>query len=617
MPCFQRSFEMQMALSNRTEAQIDVTCAPSTTRIGDAAASLARRMARANRVSPWYSISCLGWPRRRLAPAARMIAATGIVISVPASWVRLKKGFPSGAKAHSDWFAFTYGLKPVPFKPSQCLYPAVLDRVAVNGQDGIYLKTIGRAKGGSLANQRGNAREVYLHRGAGESYGLRAGVLGPIETLAQSVSAMAPTTSPSLTIPLVFALAGNATWFVYLLATVATLLVGFCVSQFARLSASPGSLYTYTANTLPPVFGVTAAWGLLLAYLATGASVAGGALYYASVLSQQMLHWAPPALPVLAVVCAVATYVAYRDVKLSAELMLWIEIVSVSLILIVLAFMLFRFGLRFDVDQFRLKDVKISALGPALVLSMFSFVGFESAASMGAEARDPLRTIPRAVLQCAILAGVFFMLCSYSEVLGFRGESGKLSDSTSPLHLLAAKAGVTPLGVAIDFGAMVSMFACVLACTTAAARVLMRMARGGLLPAALERTSRRHGTPGLAVALSGGLVFAATMVMSMRGVSGSDMYDLLGSLSVFGFLTAYALVALALPFARRALGRHSSAVAAVSAFTVVVMILIVVFDLRSASDAAHARIPYIYLAYIAAGLAWYVLRRGKAITAVG
>jgi len=53
--------------------------------------------------------------------------------------------------------------------------------------------------------------------------------------------------------------------------------------------------------------------------------------------------------------------------------------------------------------------------------------------------------------------GRFFMLCSYSEVLGFRGESSKLNDSTSPLHLLASKAGISPLGVAIDIGAFVSM----------------------------------------------------------------------------------------------------------------------------------------------------------------
>jgi amino acid transporter len=101
--------------------------------------------------------------------------------------------------------------------------------------------------------------------------------------------------------------------------------------------------------------------------------------------------------------------------------------------------------------------------------------------------------------------------------------------------------------------------------------------------------------------------------MSLRNVTGSDMYDLLGSLSVFGFLTAYALVALALPFARSALGQHSPTVAVVSVITVIVMILIGAFDVRSSSDPAHARIPWIYLAYILAGIAVYLLRRRQAV----
>ena len=455
-------------------------------------------------------------------------------------------------------------------------------------------------------------RKVSAHDSGTESYGLRKGVLGPIETLAQSVSAMAPSTSASLTIPLVFAYAGSATWFVYLLATVSMLLVGFCISRFARLSASPGSLYTYTANTLPPAFGVAAAWGLLLAYLATGASVAGGALYYATVLSAQFFHWAPPAIPTLALVCAVAGLIAYRDVKLSAEVMLWIEAVSVGLIVIVLVLLPVHIGLQLDTSQFQLKGISFRSLGPALVLSIFSFVGFEGATTLGGEVRDPLRTIPRAVLQCALLAGGFFMLCAYSEVLGFRGQSAALSSSTSPLHMLAAKAHVSPLGVAIDCGAFISMFACVLACATAAARVLLRMAHDGLLPSALQRTNARHGTPGAAVALSIALMFAATAAMALHGDTGSTMYDLLGSLSVFGFLTAYALVALALPFARRALGQHSHVLAAISVLTVAVILMIAIFDLNSAEDIVHARIPYLYLAYIAAGLAWYALRRRKA-----
>jgi amino acid transporter len=468
-----------------------------------------------------------------------------------------------------------------------------------------------------VSDPKNATAEVYSERDRSENYGLHAGVLGPLETLAQSVSAMAPSTSPSLTIPLVFAIAGNATWFVYLLATGATLLVGFCVSRFARLSASPGSLYTYTADTLPSIFGVAAAWGLLLAYLATAASVAGGALYYTNVLSQQFLHWTPPVLITLVAVCVAAGFVAYRDVKLSAELMLWIEICSVSLICIVLTVMPVRFGFHLDMDQFRLRGVSFSSLGPALVLSMFSFVGFESATTLGGEARGPLRTIPRAVIQCAILAGIFFVLCSYSEVLGFRGESGKLSDTTSPLHLLATRAGVSLLGTGIDFGAFISMVACVLACVTAASRVLLRMARERLLPPVFEKTSRRHGTPLAAVVLSTCLVFLPTAVMSLHGISGSDVYDLLGSLSVFGFLTAYALVAVALPFARHARGQHSNALAVVSVLAVLVVGLIAVFDLRSTTDVAHARLPYIYLIYIAAGLAWYAARRKRAAVAGG
>lgn len=450
---------------------------------------------------------------------------------------------------------------------------------------------------------------MYARQPANENYGLRNGVLGPLETLAQSISAIAPSTSPSLTIPLVFALAGNTTWFVYLMATCAALLVGFCVSRFARLSASPGSLYTYTANTLPPAFGVAAALGLLLAYLATGASVAGGALYYVNLVSLQFLHWSPPGIPVLALVCAAAGWVAYRDIKLSAELMLWIEVISVSLIMLVVAVMPVRFGFHLDLDQIRLRGVTFSSLGPAMVLSMFSFVGFESATTLGAEARDPLRTIPRAVLLSAFLVGGFFILCSYSEVLGFRGETGKLSETTSPLHLLATKAGIAPLGIAIDFGALISMVACVLACTTAAARVVLRMTHAGLLPAVFEQTNQRHGTPGAAIALSAGLMFVGTAAMQLRGFTGSEMYDLMGSLSVFGFLTAYALVAVSLPFARRAVGQHSLAVAAVSALTVLVLVLITVFDLRSTADAAHARIPYLYVMYIAVGFVWYAAKR--------
>ena len=43
-----------------------------------------------------------------------------------------------------------------------------------------------------------------------------------------------------------------------------------------------------------------------------------------------------------------------------------------------------------------------------LILALFSFVGFDSAKTLGAEAREPLKTIPRAVIQSALLSWGYF-----------------------------------------------------------------------------------------------------------------------------------------------------------------------------------------------------------------
>src|SRR6202041_1720648 len=137
----------------------------------------------------------------------------------------------------------------------------------------------------------------------------------------------------------------------------------------------------------------------------------------------------------------------------------------------------------------------VSGMRLGMVLALFSFVGFESATALGAEARNPLRTIPRAVLQSAIGLGVLFVVCAYAEVMGFRGLPTTLVQSAAPFHVLAQQMGVSALGVAVDGGATLSMFACVLACITAAARVLLLMAYNGLTPAGLSRTHDRNETP--------------------------------------------------------------------------------------------------------------------------
>jgi amino acid transporter len=172
------------------------------------------------------------------------------------------------------------------------------------------------------------------------SYGLRWEALSSMETLAQSVSTIAPTTTPAATIPLVCALAGNGTWLAYVLATAAILLVALCISKFTRYSSSPGSLYTYAAKTLPPPFAATAAWSLLLAYVCTGASVIGGFYHYGRLLVRDATGHVPSIVLLTVLVTTMSIWIAWRDVKISARLMLWIEAVSVSLILIVVLLVL-------------------------------------------------------------------------------------------------------------------------------------------------------------------------------------------------------------------------------------------------------------------------------------
>ena len=99
-----------------------------------------------------------------------------------------------------------------------------------------------------------------------------------------------------------------------------------------------------------------------------------------------------------------------------------------------------------------------------IVLVVFGFSGFESATSLGDEAKKPLKTIPKSVMQSAIWAGAFFMVTAYIVVLGFSGSSQDLAKTEEPLAFLASQAGVSWLGELISVGALLSFFACTLAC---------------------------------------------------------------------------------------------------------------------------------------------------------
>jgi amino acid transporter len=440
-------------------------------------------------------------------------------------------------------------------------------------------------------------------------YGLRREILSPMETLAQSVSTIAPTTTPAATIPLVCALAGNATWLAYALATAAVLLVGLCISRYARHSASPGSLYTYASMTLPPWLSATVAWSLLLAYVATGSSVIGGFYHYANILLRDATGHVFSAVVLATLVTAISIWIAYRDIKISARLMLWIEAASVTVIVIVVVLLLVRNGWHLDAEQMHLHGMTGSGLRLGLVLALFSFVGFESATTLGSEARNPLVTIPRAVIQSALLAGAFFTVCAYAEVLGFHTVGQDLGASQAPMYVLAKVGGVPVLGLLIDIGALVSMFAGTLACITAAARVLLLMAHNGLAHNSLSATHSRNRTPSRAVVITGIAALLPVAVLAARGASGLDIYGWLGSLATYGFIVAYALVCIALPRYLRDHKVFRPGAQIIPWLAGAAMLLALAGNLYPVPEGPYGKLPYIYLAYLTAGLLWFAVRR--------
>jgi amino acid transporter len=360
---------------------------------------------------------------------------------------------------------------------------------------------------------------------------------------------------------------------------------------------------------LPPWLGAVAAWSLLLAYIATGASVAGGFYYYANILLSDVSGRAISTVVLTLAVTGVSVWIAARDVKISARLMLWFEAASLVVILTVILLVLGRHGPHADMAQFHLRGMTGSGLRLGLVLALFSFVGFESATTLGAEAVNPLRTIPRAVIQSAIIAGVFFTLCAYTEVLGFHIVDQDLGTSQAPMHVLARVGGVPVFGTLIDIGVMVSMFAGTLACITAAARVLLLMSHNGLVHGGLRATHVSKETPVRAVLVTGTATMLPVVVLAARHASGLDVYGWMGSLATYGFIVAYALVCVAVPRYLRDRGVHWAGARIVPWLAFLAMLFALVGNLYPVPEGPYGKLPYVYLGVLAAGMLWFVVAR--------
>ena len=443
-----------------------------------------------------------------------------------------------------------------------------------------------------------------VNRG-GHSYGLKSASLSPLETLGQSIANIAPTATPTVVIPLVFAVSGGATWLAYLIATVSILFVAASINQFARRSASPGSFYSYTITGLGPFWGAVTGFALLIAYIGCASAVTTGFSNYANVFLGEVFHgFKVPAVILIGISVLAAWYVAYKDIKLSTRLSLALEFASVSLILLLVGVTLYRFGWKLDLDQLTLKGTSLDALRGGLVLAIFSFTGFESAATLGSEAKNPLKSIPRAIVRSAVIVGGLFVLASYAQVIGFQGYSETLDKSTAPLNVLANRAGLSSIGLLIDLGAIISFFACVLASINAGARILFLMGRHGVFHASTGDAHHKNETPHIAVTIASVLAFIPAAILSIRGAVDFDIYGWVGTIATFGFIVAYIAISVAAPVYLKRRGELKAQHIIFSTIAIISLVVATIGNIYPVPSYPYNILPYIFLGLLLAGVAW-------------
>ncbi len=441
-------------------------------------------------------------------------------------------------------------------------------------------------------------------RPSGAPSGLRARCLTFPETLAQSVANISPTLTPVVIVPLVFASAGAGTWLAYLFAMIGLILVGANINQFARRSATPGSLYSFVTRGLGVHAGFVTGWCLILAYLLTAMAVLAGTVNYAGLLLAEM-HLHAPRVLVYALATLGVWLIAYKDIRLSTRVMLVLEVVSMALILILGVIVMLKRHTLVDGTQLNLGALHVAGLKAGLILAIFSFVGYESATTLGDEARNPHVTIPRSVLLSALISGTFFMLTAYIAVMGFEGLPGSLADSTAPFNDLARGFGVGAFGVLISVGAVISLFACALASVNAASRVIFSMSHGGIFTAHVGRAHTTNQTPHLAVSLSCALILALPAMLLRRGVALLDVFSDLSTIATFGFLVVYVLISIAAPLYLKRLGELSSAGILKSIGAILFMVPPVIASVYPMPAPPADQFPLYFAAYLGTGALWY------------
>ncbi len=357
--------------------------------------------------------------------------------------------------------------------------------------------------------------DVKLHRNLSvwEAIGISLALMAP--SMAASINPQGTAGTVGRAVPLAFALA-----------FVGVLLVAYTFVRLTQRFHHSGSVYGFVGATLGPRIGVIAGWALAGTYTfyAVTTAMAGGRFAAGFLDSIRIWKNQPSWVGFLlgAIGLVLVWWIAIRPARGGTRVLLAAEGITVLLILIVIVVVFAKLAghsgpgkLGLDWSVFSVPSgTPITAVFLGVVFGFLSFAGFEAASTLGEETKQPNRDIPRAILGVAIFGGIYFVVVTAVEAMGFGTSKAGVAafiNSQSLIGDLGGQYVSSWIGNIITLGAMVSAFSCALACTVGAARLIFALGRDGMLPARLAHIAPGRRTPTFS---TGAIVLGAYVIIA-------------------------------------------------------------------------------------------------------
>jgi amino acid transporter len=334
---------------------------------------------------------------------------------------------------------------------------------------------------------------------------LARGAIGFREVVFQSITHMAPAAAVAFSIPFGMAFAGGATPLAVILALIGSLFVALSIGQLAKHIPSAGSFYTYASKSLHPSIGFLVGWAYAFVEPLVAPLLFLNLGFAAADVFHTEFHWAADLWWPWAMLGAVVVFLlGYLGIRVSAGTGTVLGIFEILVFTLVAATLIIKadhntlavFGTKYANNP----DFKgFSGVFAGSVYTILAFIGFEAAAPLAEEAKDPKRTIRRAVVGSAVAIGIYYVFTTYA-VAAFVGPSKAKDFAAGAGWLGLGRSAWGAFGFAMIFLAIVnSTIANSNAGSNAATRTWYAMGRIRLLPSALAKVHPQHRSPYVSV----------------------------------------------------------------------------------------------------------------------